>query len=135
MKALGFRQTPKLTAPPGGEDWPAFGGRSPRAVRSAATRLPAAPTASTVPVSPVSLGELDRRIAAHESAGRWHEALACLWERVAATPSVAEKVRTLEHIASVYRVKLDDLAAVRHTAEVLLGVAPTHAAARAFLGR
>lgn len=135
MKALGFRQTPKLTAPPGGEDWPAFGGRAPRAVRSGATRVPAVPATPAAAVSPVSLGELDRRIAAHESAARWHEALACLWERVAATSSVGEKVKTLEHIASVYRVKLDDLAAVRHTAEVLLGVAPTHAAARAFLGR
>lgn len=135
MKALGFRQTPKLTAPPGGEDWPAFGGRAPRAARAGTVRAPAAPTAGTAPAAPTSVLELDRRITAHEAAARWPEALACLWERVAAAPSVPEKVRTLEHIASVYRVKLDDLAAVRHTAEVLLGVDPTHTAARAFLGR
>lgn len=129
MKALGIRQTPQLSAPPGGEALPVFGGR----VRRGRV-APAGPgPAPTPPVADVA--SLDRAIGAHEAAGRWHEALAALWQRVGTVGTVGEKVRTLEHIAAVYRVKLDDLAAVRHTASVVLSLDPQHAGARGFLGR
>ncbi len=128
MKALGIRQTPQLSAPPGGEALPVFGGRVRRG-RVVSTGTAPTPT----PTTPVAA--LDRAIAAHEAAGRWHEALAALWERVGAVQTRGEKVRTLEHIAAVYRVKVGDLAAVRHTATVLLSVDPQHAGARGFLGR
>jgi len=128
MKALGIRQTPQFVAPPGGESLPAFGGRAPRFVGVPGARVQAsAPVGSDV-------AAIDRAIVTHEAAGRWHEALTALWQRVSAVPSQAEKLRTLEHIATVYGVKLRDAAGVRHTAGVVLTLDPQHAAARAVLG-
>lgn len=117
VQAQGFRQTPQLHVPDGIARRPIFGGR---------VRGRAAPPTS-------DLASLDRRIGDLETQGQWVEAIRLLQQRVALVADPAEKVRTLEHVVSVYRVKLgDEHAAVRAT-EQLVAIVPGHDGARAYL--
>ena len=90
-------------------------------------------TAPTPSIAVVDVGAVDREIAAHEQAGRWAEAVAACWRRVALVPGAAEKVRTIEHAVSIHRVVLRDEAAARRATEEVLRVDPGHAGARAYL--
>jgi hypothetical protein len=118
MTRLGIKQTPQVHVPKGMADAPAFGGRRGRTV---------------VPSAGAELAAVEREIAAHEQAGRWAEAVAACWRRVALVPGAAEKVRTIEHVVSIHRVLLRDEAAARRATEEVLRVDPGHAGARAYL--
>ncbi len=121
MAELGVKQTPQIHVPRALERAHAFGGRARRAVAVAEV------TARD------DLATIDRTIAAHEGAGRWTEAIAACWRRVGQVSSVAEKVRTIEHIASIHRVILGDHESARRAAEAVLRIDPHHAEARAFV--
>jgi hypothetical protein len=124
MTELGVKQTPQLHVPRALERAPAFGGRAGRAATAA--------TAATV-TDRDDLTAIDRTIAAHEQAGRWAEAVAECWRRVERVSAAAEKVRTIEHIASIHRVILGDHESARRAAEAVLRIDPHHVAARAFV--
>jgi hypothetical protein len=119
MTRLGIKQTPQIHVPRGMADAPAFGGRRGRTVG---------------PSAGAELAAVEREIAAHEQAGRWAEAVAACWRRVALVPGAAEKVRTIEHVVSIHRVVLRDEAAARRATEEVLRIDPGHAGARAYLG-
>jgi hypothetical protein len=121
MTELGMKQTPQIHVPRALERAPAFGGHARAAVAVAEV------------VDRDDLAAIDRTIAAHEQAGRWTEAIAACWRRVERVSSVAEKVRTIEHIASIHRVILGDQESARRAAEAVLRIDPHHAEARAFV--
>jgi len=120
MKKLGIKQTPQLHLPRGAQGVPVFGGRARRST-----------TMVSVPV--VDVGAVDREIAAHEQAGRWAEAVAACWRRVALVGEAAEKVRTIEHVVSIHRAVLRDEAAAVRAAEEVLRIDPGHAGAREYV--
>ena len=126
MTELGMKQTPQIHVPRALERAPAFGGRARK------TAAVAAVTAAAV-TDRDDLAAIDRAIVAHEQAGRWTEAIAACWRRVERVSSVAEKVRTIEHIASIHRVILGDQESARRAAEAVLRIDPHHAEARAFM--
>ena len=70
---------------------------------------------------------------AHEQAGRWAEAVAACWRRAALVTAEAEKVRTIEHVVSIYRVVLRDEASAQRAAGEVLRIDPAHPAAMAYL--
>lgn len=76
---------------------------------------------------------LDQEIGRLETLGRWNDALNALWRRVAAVEDLDEKSRTIEHIVSVYRVKLRNEAAAIGAAEKLVEMNPRHQGAVAYL--
>ncbi len=129
MKKLGIKQTPQLHLPRGAQGVPVFGGRARRS-----TVTVSVPVVATTPViAVVDVGAVDREIAAHEQSGRWAEAVAACWRRVALVRDVAEKVRTIEHVVSIHRVVLRDEAAAVRAAEEVLRVDPGHAGAREYV--
>lgn len=125
MAKLGVKQTPQLHVPRGAAGAPAFGGRGRRG----------APTVSVPAAAVTDLAAVEREIVAHEAAGRWPEAVAACWRRVALVAGAAEKLRTVEHVVSIYRAVLRDEASARRAAEEALRIDPGHAGARAYLGR
>lgn len=119
VKRGGFDQTPDAYGPPGLLGAPVFGGRG-------ATQV-------AVPAAVVDVSALDQRIGQAEGGGRWEEAAAALEERGRRVTAAAEKVRTYEHLVSLYRVKLGDERRAVAAAEKLLAAVPTHAGARGYL--
>ncbi len=131
MAKLGLKQTPQIHVPKGMSGAPVFGGRARRA--SAAVTVSAPARRPAAPLAGADLAAVEREIIAHEQAGRWAEAVAACWRRVALVADAAEKVRTIEHLVSIYRALLhDEAAAQRATAEVLR-IDPGHSAALAYL--
>lgn len=128
LKKLGVKQTPQVHVPRAMAGAPVFGGRAKRA-----TTTVSAPAAPSAPAATEVAG-VDREIVAHEQAGRWAEAVAACWRRVALVPD-GEKVRTIEHITSIHRVVLRDEASARRAAAEALRIDPTHAAAHAYVTR
>jgi len=121
MTRLGLKQTPQIHVPGDRAGAPVFGGR---ARRSAA--------ASSSPAT-TELSSVEREIVAHEQAGRWAEAVAACWRRVALVAAAAEKVRTIEHVVSIHRAVLRDEAAALRATEEVLRIDPSHAGALAYL--
>jgi hypothetical protein len=119
VKRGGFDQTPEAHGPPGLLGAPVFGGRG-------ATQV-------AVPATVVDVSGLDQRIGQAEGGGRWEEAAAALEERGRRVTAAAEKVRTYEHLVSLYRVKLGDERRAIAAAEKLLTAVPTHPGARGYL--
>ena len=119
VKRGGFDQTPEAYGPPGLLGAPVFGGRG-------ATQV-------AVPAAVVDVSALDQRIGQAEGGGRWEEAAAALEERGRRVTAAAEKVRTYEHLVSLYRVKLGDERRAVGAAEKLLTADPTHRGAREYL--
>jgi hypothetical protein len=76
---------------------------------------------------------LDQEITRLENANRWPEAINALWRRVGLHQDPREKVRTLEHLVSVYRVKLRNEAEALRATEALVAIDPTHEGAVASL--
>jgi hypothetical protein len=118
MTRLGIKQTPQIHVPKGGAGAPVFGGR--------ARRSATAPAAT-------ELASVEREIVEHEQSGRWSEAVAACWRRVALVPGAAEKVRTIEHVVSIHRAVLRDEAAAMRATEEVLRIDPAHAGALAYL--
>lgn len=121
MASLGLKQTPQIHVPKGRAGAPVFGGRA----RRSATTV-SAPAAD-------ELAAVEREIVAHEQAGRWAEAVAACWRRAALVTAEAEKVRTIEHVVSIYRVVLRDEASAQRAAGEVLRIDPAHPAAMAYL--
>ena len=119
VKRGGFDQTPEIYGPSSLLGAPVFGGRG--------------PAQAAVPVQVVDVSALDRRIGQAEASGRWEEAASALEERGQRVRSDEEKVRTYEHLVSLYRVKLGDERRAVGAAEKLLTAVPTHAGAREYL--
>lgn len=132
LKNWGFKQTPQLHLPPRFRGRAAFRGPQARAQTAGphATGHATAPGPGAAP-----LAAIDQRIVTHEARREWHLAVAALWERVNLLAQPAEKVRTLEHLASVYVAVLNDPSGARAAAEAVLALDPQHAQARAFLKR
>lgn len=76
---------------------------------------------------------LDQQIMQAESAGRWPQAAQLVRTRAQRVAPVAEQVRTLEHLVSLYRVKLADERGAMQAAEEILAVDAAHADARSYL--
>lgn len=76
---------------------------------------------------------LDQQIVQAESAGRWPQAAQLLRSRAQRVAPQAEQLRTLEHLVSLYRVKLRDERGAMQAAEELLALNPAHAAVRQYL--
>lgn len=131
LKNWGFKQTPQLHLPP--RFWGRAAFRGPQA--RAQTRAPHAAPLTEPSQGAHPLTAIDQRIVAHEARREWHLAVAALWERVNVLTHPAEKVRTLEHLASVYVAVLNDPSGARAAAEAVLALDPQHAQARAFLKR
>lgn len=127
MKKLGIKQTPQLHLPRASQGLPAFGGRARRSTMTVSVPVAAPAIAVT------DVGAIDREIAAHETAGRWAEAVAACWRRVALVAGAAEKLRTIEHVVSIHRAVLRDEGAALRAAEEALRVDPTHAGALAYV--
>lgn len=119
VKRGGFDQTPEIYGPSGLLGAPVFGGRG--------------PARAAVPVQVVDVSALDRRIGQAEASGRWEEAASALEERGQRVSSDEEKVRTYEHLVSLYRVKLGDERSAVAAAEKLLTAVPAHPGAREYL--
>ncbi len=130
MKKLGIKQTPQLHLPRAAQGVPVFGGRASRSTTMVSVPAVTAPTPS---IAVVDVGAVDREIAAHEQAGRWAEAVAACWRRVALVGDAAEKVRTIEHVVSIHRAVLRDEAAAVRAAEEVLRIDPGHAGAREYV--
>jgi hypothetical protein len=126
MTRLGIKQTPQIHVPKGRAGAPVFGGRA----RRSAT--PASAPAASAPAE-TELASVEREIVAHEQAGRWAEAVAACWRRVALVAGAAEKVRTIEHVVSIHRAVLRDEAAALRATEEVLRIDPAHAGALAYL--
>lgn len=124
----GFDQTPEMYGPAELRRSPLFGGRGPNSGRVAVTN-------AGVPqgMDKNALARLDQQIGFYESQGNWRSAAQVLQQRVAAVTSAPEKVRTLEHMVSLYRVQLRDEAGALRTCEALYQVDPNHAGARQYL--
>lgn len=121
MTRLGIKQTPQIHVPKGRTGAPVFGGRARRSA-----------TAASAPAA-TELSSVEREIVAHEQAGRWAEAVAACWRRVALVTVAAEKVRTIEHVVSIHRAVLRDEAAALRATEEVLRIDPAHAGALAYL--
>lgn len=119
VKRGGFDQTPEIYGPGSLLGAPVFGGRG--------------PTRASVPEQVVDLSAIDRRIGQAEASGRWEEAASALEERGRRVASDEEKVRTYEHLVSLYRVKLGDERRGVAAAEKLLAAVPAHPGAREYL--
>jgi hypothetical protein len=76
---------------------------------------------------------LDGQIMQAEAQNRWPQAAQLLRSRAQRVAPVAEQARTLEHLVSVYRVKLSDERSAMQVAEELLTVDASHSAARQYL--
>jgi hypothetical protein len=76
---------------------------------------------------------LDQQIMQAEAAGRWQQAAQLLRTRAQRVAPLPEQVRSLEHLASLLRVKLGDERGAMQVAEELLAIDATHAAARQYL--
>ena len=126
LKALGVKQTPQVHVPGGRAGSPAFGGRARRGAVTVSAPAAAAPAVD-------ALAAVEREIVAHEQAGRWAEAVAACWRRVALVPAAAEKVRTIEHVVSIHRAVLRDEGAAVRAAQEALRVDPAHAGALAYV--
>lgn len=79
------------------------------------------------------LRSLDNQIMQAESQNRWQDAARLLRTRAQRVAPPQEAVRTLEHLVSVYRVKLMDERGAVQAAEELVRTDPSHAAARQYL--
>ena len=135
MAKLGLKQTPQIHVPKGMAGAPVFGGRARRGAATVSAPAPAQAPAPrpAAPAAGADLAAVEREIIAHEQAGRWAEAVAACWRRVALVVDAAEKVRTIEHVVSIHRAVLrDEAAAQRATAEALR-IDPGHPAALAYL--
>lgn len=123
VREQGFEQTPQIHGPDSLKNAPAFArGRSGQTVSAPSPQGRA-----------VDVTALDQRIGALESAGRWADAADALLQRAAAVPQAHEKVRTLEHLVSLYRVKLHDDRGAMRAAELILDAQPGHPGATEFL--
>lgn len=76
---------------------------------------------------------LDGQIVQAEAQGRWAQAAQLLRSRAQRIAPPAEQARTLEHLVSVYRVKLGDERGAMQAAEELLALDASHAGARQYL--
>ena len=76
---------------------------------------------------------LDGQIVQAEAQGRWPQAAQLLRSRAQRIAPPAEQARTLEHLVSVYRVKLGDERGAMQAAEELLALDASHAGARHYL--
>lgn len=118
-----FDQTPEIYGPSALRRAPMFGGGA-RAVPGAALE---------VPVNSPEIRQMDAQIGQLEGAGQWAQAAQVLHRRAARVNDTAEKVRTLEHLVSLYRVQLRDEAGAVRACEELLDVQPGHEGARQYL--
>jgi len=118
-----FDQTPEIYGPSGLRRAPMFGGGSPQ-VRGAQLE---------VAVNSPEIRQLDTQIGQMEAAGQWAQAAQLLHRRAARVTDPGEKVRTLEHLVSLYRVQLRDEAGGVRASEELLAVAPNHPGVRQYL--
>jgi hypothetical protein len=129
LKRQDFDQTPELYGLDALKRSPAFGGG-----RSRTSRAPGAHAAPTDRgVRGVPVAALDQQIGQLEAAGNWAGAAQALQQRVAAVDSVEEKVRTLEHMVGLYRVKLQDERGAVRVAEQLIALSPRHEGAASYL--
>lgn len=85
------------------------------------------------PVDSPEIRSLDHQIMQAEAAGRWQQAAQLLRTRAQRVAPLPEQVRSLEHLASLLRVKLGDERGAMQTAEDLLALDASHAAARQYL--
>lgn len=124
VRDLGFDQTPQIHGPDSLKSAVAFG-----AARGATVSTGARPAQA----NPGDIAALDQRIGTLEANGQWTDAAQVLLQRAARVPQPEEKIRTLEHLVSLCRVKLHDDQSAVQAAELILEVQPNHPGATEFL--
>ncbi len=118
-----FDQTPEIYGPSALRRSPMFGGGA-QQVRGAALGVAAD--------SP-EIRQLDTQIGQMEAAGQWAQAAQALHRRAGRVSDTGERVRTLEHLVSLYRAQLRDESGAVRACEELLMVQPNHPGARQYL--
>ncbi len=128
----GFDQTPEIHGPTELRRLPVFGGGRQRSGRPGVTAQ-AAGAAMGLSTNSPEIRTLDQQIGQLEASGDFANAARALHARAARVHEPPEKVRTLEHLVSLYRTQLHDERGAMRACEEIVAVDRGHTGAKGFL--